>query len=92
MQVKALQEAGEKGLSNQAGAVLQGLTYLPGNSEKNFQANALRGRKAASLSCQRMQACAAVGVFAIQLQFLHYLQSTFRLSASRDQLGHGRSF
>ena len=37
-QVKALQEAGDKGMAPQAGVVLQGLTYLPGNNEKNFQA------------------------------------------------------
>ncbi len=40
-QVKALQEAGDKGIAPHAGAVVQGLVYLPGNGEKNFQVRLL---------------------------------------------------
>ncbi len=41
LQVKALQEAGDKGIAPLAGAVVQGLVYLPGNGEKNFQVRLL---------------------------------------------------
>ena len=60
LQVKALQEAGDKGLSSQTGVVLQGLSYLPGNSEKNFQASALRGGQAsAQIICVQLT-CTAI--------------------------------